>query len=123
LTPLKFPLIGVTISFIIGIIFQEYVAFPLTFLIYGIFISAILFCFAWYKNHNAQIQNTSFGFATYLLSATLGMFTYFVHVNKNAANHYSKQTFETTNAIKGIIQTALKPNERYVKYLSDSKGL
>jgi competence protein ComEC len=50
------------------------------------------------------------------------MFTYFVHVDKNSANHYSKQTFETTNAIKGIIQTALKPNERYVKYVLEING-
>jgi competence protein ComEC len=50
------------------------------------------------------------------------MFTYFVHVDKNAANHYSKQTFESTNAIKGIIQTALKPNERYVKYVFEING-
>ncbi len=122
MTPLKFPLIGVTISFIIGIILQEYAAFSLSFLFYGILISAILFGFAWYKNHNALIQNTSFGIATYFLSATLGMLTYFVHVDKNAANHYSKQTFETTNAIKGVIQTALKPNERYVKYVLEING-
>ena len=123
MTPLKFPLIGVTISFIIGIILQEYATFSLSFLFYGILISVILFGFAWYKNHNALIQNTSFGFATYLLFATLGMFTYFVHVDKNTANHYSKQTFETTNAIKGVIQTALKPNERYVKYVFEINGL
>jgi competence protein ComEC len=122
LNPLKFPLIGVTISFIIGIILQEYAAFSLSFLFYGILISAVLFGFAWYKNYNALIQNTSFGFATHLFSATLGMFTYFVHVDKNTANHYSKQTFETTNAIKGVIQTALKPNERYVKYVLDING-
>ena len=122
MTPLKFPLIGVTISFIIGIILQEYAAFSLSFLFYGILISAILFGFSWYKNHNALIQNTSFGFATYLLSATLGMLTYFVHVDKNATNHYSKQTFETTNVIKGVIQTALKPNERYVKYVLEING-
>ena len=122
MTPLKFPLIGVTISFIIGIILQEYAAFSLSILFCGILVSAILFGFAWYKNHNALIQNTSFGIATYFLSATLGMLTYFVHVDKNAANHYSKQTFETTNAIKGVIQTALKPNERYVKYVLEING-
>jgi len=122
LTPLKFPLIGITLSFIVGIILQEYAAFSLSFLFFGILISAILFVFAWYKNHNALIQNTSFGFGTYILSATLGMFTYFVHVDKNAANHYSKQTFESTNAIKGIIQTALKPNEKYVKYVLEING-
>ena len=122
MTPLKFPLIGITLSFIVGIILQEYAAFSLSFLFYGILISAILFGFAWYKNHNALIQNTSFGFATYFLSTTLGMLTYFVHVDKNAANHYSKQTFETTNAIKGVIQTALKPNERYVKYVLEING-
>lgn len=122
MTPLKFPLIGITLSFIVGIILQEYAAFSLSFLFFGILISAILFGFAWYKNHNALIQNTSFGIATYLLSATLGMLTYFVHVDKNATNHYSKQTFETTNAIKGIIQTALKPNERYVKYVLEING-
>jgi competence protein ComEC len=122
LTPLKFPLIGVTISFIIGIILQEYAAFSLSILFCGILVSAILFGFAWYKNHNALIQNTSFGIATYFLSTTLGMLTYFVHVDKNAANHYSKQTFETTNAIKGVIQTALKPNERYVKYVLEING-
>lgn len=122
MTPLKFPLIGVTISFIIGIILQEYAAFSLSFIFCGILVSAILFGFAWYKNHNALIQNTSFGFATYLLSAILGMFTYFVHLDKNATNHYSKQTFETTNAIKGIIQSALKPNERYVKYILAING-
>jgi competence protein ComEC len=122
LTPLKFPLIGITLSFIVGIILQEYASFSLSFLFYGIFISAVLFGFAWYKNHKSLIQNTCFGFGTYILSATLGMFTYFVHVDKNAANHYSKQTFESTNAIKGIIQTALKPNERYVKYVFEING-
>ena len=122
MNPLKFPLIGVTISFIIGIILQEYVEFSLSFLFYGILISAVLFGFAWFKNHNALIQNTSFGLTTYLLCAVLGMFTYFVHLDKNAANHYSKQTFETTNAIKGVIQTALKPNERYVKYVLEING-
>lgn len=117
MTPLKFPLIGITISFIIGIVFQEYASFSLLFLFGGIFISAFLFGFALYTNHKTLVQNTSFGVGTYLLSALLGMFTYFVHLDKNAANHYSKLTFESTNTIKGIIQSALKPNERYEKYV------
>ncbi len=114
--PLKFPLITITCAFAAGIIAQYYWKIPFSILLISSLFGALLFGFFYWKSNKRIIQNATFGIVVYLLSFVLGMITFFVHLDSNKQNHYSRQTFEATNSIRGVVQTPLKPNAKYNKY-------
>ena len=114
--PLKFPLITITCAFAVGIIVQYYWKISFSILLISSLFGALLFGVFYWKSNKKIIQNTTFGIVVYLLSFVLGMITFFVHLDSNKQNHYSKKTFEVTNSIRGVVQTPLKPNAKYNKY-------
>lgn len=114
--PLKFPLITIASSFSIGIIAAYYLDFSLEALLICLSVLLLLLWFFYWKSKKNLIQNSAFGIITYLLSIALGMLTFFIHADKNQANHYSKQPFEPSNSIRAIVETSIKPNAKYYKY-------
>lgn len=116
MNPLKFPLISITLCFILGIIVQEKGCFSLPIIACGLSICAALFAICYVKNNRQPIQSIGFGVGTYFLSTFLGMFTFFVHLDRNYNDHYSKQIVSPSGVITGIIESDLKPNARYVKF-------
>ncbi len=114
--PLKFPLLTITCFFALGIIVQFYWKLSFDLLLLSCLIGFVSFAILYGKSNKKIIQNSAFGIVTYLFSLILGMLTFFVHSDSNKQNHYSKQTFEDTNSVRGIVQTSLKPNVKYQKY-------
>ncbi len=100
----------------LGIIVQENCCASFPVIVCGLSIFATLFAYSYLKNHQKLIPSMGFAIATYFLSVFLGMLTYFVHLDSNSTDHYSKQILSTSNQISGIIQSDIKPNARYAKY-------
>ena len=112
----KFPLLTITISFVIGIIAEYYLQWTFSKLITLLVFCFGAFCFLYWKSNKVILQNITFGIATYLLSFTLGMLSLYVHSDTNNGNHYTKKTIEETNTIRAIVTSTLKPNAKYNKY-------
>ena len=123
MTPLKFPLIGITLSFMLGIIVQENGRLALPIIACGLSICAALFAFSYLKSQRKLMPSMDFGIATYFLSVFLGMLTFYVHFDRNYPDHYSKQIPSTTNTIRGIIHADVKPNARYAKYFLNMQSM
>jgi competence protein ComEC len=100
----------------LGIIAQEIGCLALPTIAFGFCVCAILFAFLFLKNQRKLMPSIGFGMATYFLSVSLGMLTFYVHLDCNYNNHYSNQNLSATNTINGIIQSDVKPNARYAKY-------
>jgi hypothetical protein len=100
----------------LGIIVQEKGCFSLPIIACGLSICAALFAICYVKNNRQPLQSIGFGVGTYFLSTFLGMFTFFVHLDRNYFDHYSKQIVSPSSVITVIIESDLKPNARYVKF-------
>ena len=112
----KFPLITITISFAIGIIAAYYLQWSFTTLLFSFLIILGVFGFQFWKSNKVLLQNVAFGITTYLLAFYLGMITFYVHSDVNSNIHYTKKSFEETNAVRAMVTATLKPNEKYNKY-------
>lgn len=112
----KFPLITITISFAIGIIAAYYLQWSFTTLLFSFLIILGVFGFLFWKSNKVLLQNVAFGITTYLLAFYLGMITFYVHSDVNSNIHYTKKSFEETNAVRALVTATLKPNEKYNKY-------
>ena len=119
--PLKFPLITIASSFSIGIIAAYYLDFSLEALLICLSVLLLLLWFFYWKSKKNLIQNSAFGIATYLLSFSLGMLTFFVHSDVNKESHYTKLKIDSSNSIRAIVETSIKPNVKYYKYFVQIK--
>lgn len=114
--PLKFPLITIAGSFSIGIIAAYYLEFSLTALLIITLVLLFLLLVLFWRSKQKMLQNSAFGIVTYLLSFTLGMLTFFIHSDVNKERHYTKLNVESSNSIRAIVETSIKPNAKYYKY-------
>ncbi len=116
---LQFPLMKITIWFVLGIVFSSYFnPNPAsTFVFIGIFF--IAFIATLYLSKKDFIQKVYFGIATYLLFFQIGCFTHVIHNEfYNETNYVHLIKNETDyHSIELVLREKLKGNEKVDKYI------
>lgn len=116
---LQFPLIKITLGFILGIIISYYWNASLLIISVGLSISLIIFLFLYFLKNNNQTAILLFGTTVYLVSFFLGSFTLFLNTDSNQISNYihHETAFIAPQEITLVIREKLKStktNDRYV---------
>jgi competence protein ComEC len=116
---LQFPLMKITIWFVLGIVFSSYFN-PnpaTTFIFIGLFFVA--FIITLYLSKKDFIQKVYFGIATYLLFFQIGCFTHVIHNEfYNETNYVHLIKNETDyHSLELVLREKLKGNEKVDKYI------
>lgn len=116
---LQFPLMKITIWFVLGIVFSSYFN-PnpaTTFIFIGIFF--VVFIIILYLSKKDFIQKVYFGIATYLLFFQIGCFTHVIHNEfYNETNYVHLIKNETDyHSVELVLREKLKGNEKVDKYI------
>jgi competence protein ComEC len=114
---LKYPMITITISFVIGILVNYFFVLSFTQISLFVFFFFCIFIFVFFRARKVLFQDIYFGFNCYLLVASLGSMTHYLHSDLNYDNHYSKIMVNEKNEIIGTVSTIIKANEKYNKYI------
>jgi len=116
---LDFPLVKITIAFILGIIVSYYLQFPIATIGYSLAISSLLFLIIYFWNLKNNKKNILFGLSVYLLSFLVGIFTLISHTENLQNNNYThcKSAFEKKQPITLIIREKLKSNDYSDRYM------
>lgn len=116
---LQFPLMKITIWFVLGIVFSSYFNSnpATTFIFIGIFFVA--FIATLYLSKKDFIQKVYFGIVTYLLFFQIGCFTHVIHNEfYNETNYVHLIKNETDyHSIELVLREKLKGNEKVDKYI------
>lgn len=116
---LKYPIITITIGFVLGIL-ANYIFKPsFKYIIISIVLISSVFVFAFFRAKKKLFQDVFFGIVGYFLIITLGVLTHHIHTDLNYENHYSKVMMHEKNVFVGTILSIIKPNEKYNKYVLD----
>lgn len=120
---LQFPLMKITIWFVLGIVFSSYFN-PnpaTTFIFIGIFF--VVFIIILYLSKKDFIQKVYFGIATYLLFFQIGCFTHVIHNEfYNETNYVHLIKNETDyHSVELVLREKLKGNEKVDKYIGLEK--
>ncbi|WP_348824288.1 ComEC/Rec2 family competence protein [Flavobacterium aestuarii] len=124
---LQFPLVRITIAFILGILFSYFVKpiLPLIFII--LVISCVFFIRIYYAFKADTKPYFLFGIATYLLAFFIGATTQTVHTEALQPNNYThcKHIFDNDHTFTLTLREKLKNtiyNERYIAQLNSIDG-
>lgn len=116
---LQFPLMKITIWFVLGIVFSSYFNSnpATTFIFIGIFFVA--FIATLYLSKKDFIQKVYFGIVTYLLFFQIGCFTHVIHNEfYNETNYVHLIKNETDyHSLELVLREKLKGNEKVDKYI------
>ncbi|WP_130733433.1 ComEC/Rec2 family competence protein [Flavobacterium sp. J27] len=113
----KFPIITLTASYALGIIFENHFSLNLTLLCVVTSIFFVLFLLAFYEAKKQWFQNTFFGITSYCLIFSLGTISHYFHTDIYYNNHYSNFSQENKNLLIGAITSELKPSATFDKYI------
>ncbi|WP_427871878.1 ComEC/Rec2 family competence protein [Flavobacterium sp. MMS24-S5] len=124
---LDFPLIKITIAFIIGVITAYYLHLPIAAIHYLLIICISLFVITFFWNLKNNKKTILFGISVYLLSFFLGSFTLISHTESLQKNNYRhcKAAFETKQSLTLILREKLKSNDfsdRYIGHIKTISG-
>lgn len=122
---LDFPLIKITIAFIIGVITTYYLHLPIAAIHYLLIIFLSLFLFTHFWNLKNNKKTILFGISVYLLSFFLGSFTLISHTESLQKNNYThcKAAFETKQSLTLILREKLKSNDFSDRYIGHIKTI
>ncbi|KAF2339888.1 ComEC/Rec2 family competence protein [Flavobacterium tistrianum] len=116
---LDFPLVKITIAFILGIIASYYLHFSISLISLSVSISFIGFCgaFFWSLRHNKK--SILFGNLSYILSFCIGALTLLCHTqNLQKSNYTHCQTaFKKPQFVTLILREKLKSNDYSDRYI------
>ncbi len=118
---LHFPLTRITIGFVIGILFANYVPLP-DFVFYFLLVLSISAFGILYFLFKKKSRNTFyFGLCTYLLSFVIGISTQIIHTHRYQKSNYIHNTsiFEKPSPISLIIREKLKSNAFSDRYIAE----
>ncbi|MEA9413362.1 ComEC/Rec2 family competence protein [Flavobacterium sp. PL02] len=117
---LQFPLVRITISFIIGILLAYYLSLSLTFTFVPLGTATLLFCGFYYFSTIKPKRTTYFGIATYLLACCIGITTQTLHTESFQKNNYSNYEgiYDKPHLIDCIISEKLKSNNYSDRYIA-----
>ena len=120
---LDFPLVKITIAFILGVIAWYYLHFSISLISYTLSIFSILFCFSYFWSFKNPKKFLLFGISVYFLSFALGSFTLLSHTENLQKDNYThcKTAFEKPQSIVLLLREKLKSNDysdRYIAHLN-----
>jgi competence protein ComEC len=122
---IQFPLSRVTIAFIFGILFANFVKIDSIWATFLIAISFILFCYNYFWTQKQFSQNNLFGFSTYFLSFSIGVFSLMIHSGWNQKNNYIHhiQFFEKPYELEVVVREKLKTTSFSQRYIAIVKSV
>ncbi|WP_125723288.1 ComEC/Rec2 family competence protein [Flavobacterium ustbae] len=116
---LDFPLVKITIAFVLGVIACYYLFLPISVIISSLSLSFIAFCgaFFWYLKRNKK--SNFFGISSYILSFCVGAFTLLSHTENLHKNNYThcKSAFKNSQSITLLLREKLKSNDYSDRYI------
>ncbi len=122
---IQFPISRVTIAFIFGILFANFVKIESIWATLLIAISFILFCCIYFWAQKQFTQNNLFGFSTYFLSFSIGIFSLIIHSGWNQKGNYIYhiQSFEQPHEIEVVVREKLKTTSFSQRYIAIVKRI
>lgn len=122
---LDFPLVKITIVFILGVIASYYSHFSVSKLMIPLSLSLILFCFSYFWNLKHNKKYIIFGVSVYIFSFVIGAVTLLSHTEKLQKNNYThcKSAFEKPQSITIILREKLKSNDYSDRYIGHIKSI
>ena len=116
---LDFPLVKITLCFILGIIISYYCQPSILTACTFLFSSTILFCLLYFAAKNNKKANIYFGLGTYLISLSTGICVLIFHTDSFDKSNYthSKTAFEKPHFITFILREKLKSNNYSDRYI------
>ncbi|WET04778.1 ComEC/Rec2 family competence protein [Flavobacterium sp. YJ01] len=122
---LDFPLVKITIAFLFGIITVYYINCSVTLATIILSFSSVLFSFFYLWNLKYRRNDFSFGFSTYFLAFSIGIFTLLSHTENLQKTNYThcERAFEKKQTITLILREKLKSNDYADRYIGLIKSI
>jgi competence protein ComEC len=118
---LDFPLVKITISFLIGILISYYWRPTIFIACSALIISVIIFCVLYFQTKKHKKLNTLFGISSYLISFFIGVTTLLFHTDTFQKSNYtnSKIAFEKRQFLTFTLREKLKSNDFNDRYIAN----
>ncbi|MBW1657212.1 ComEC/Rec2 family competence protein [Flavobacterium quisquiliarum] len=122
---LDFPLVKITIAFILGVIASYYMHFSIWLTIYLLCLFFVLFCTNYILNLKSSKKSMFFGLSVYALSFILGALTLLSHTENLQKDNYSnyKSAFEKPETIVLLLREKLKSNDYSDRYIAHIESI
>jgi len=116
---LDFPLVKITIAFILGIIASYYLDFSIPIIIFSLSLSLIAFCGIFFWSLQRSKKSILFGVLSCILAFFIGVFTLISHTESLQKDNYThcKSAFESKQSITLILREKLKSNDYSNRYI------
>lgn len=116
---LDFPLVKITLAFILGIITSYYLHFSISIIAFWVSVSFIVFCGAFFWNLKHNKKSILFGNTCYVLSFFIGALTLLCHTQSLQKSNYThcKIAFKNPEFITLILREKLKSNDYSDRYI------
>ncbi|MBZ4036274.1 ComEC family competence protein [Flavobacterium sp. 17A] len=123
---LDFPLVKITVAFILGIITSYYTDFPLwTIILLLLLFVLVSFSFSYFWNLKHHRKYIPFGISVYLLAYFIGFLTLISHTENLQKTNYThcKSAFEKKQNIILILREKLKGNDYSDRFIGHIKSI
>lgn len=122
---LDFPLVKITIAFILGVIASYYMHFSIWLTIYLLCLFFVLFYTNYILNLKSSKKSMFFGLSVYALSFILGALTLLSHTENLQKDNYSnyKSAFEKPETIVLLLREKLKSNDYSDRYIAHIESI
>ena len=124
---LHFPLVKITIAFVMGILLVYYLKPNPEFVFTLLFIAGITFSIAYFLSKKSIINIMYFGLATYFLASSIGASTQIIHTDSFQKSNYvhCKTIFDKPHLVSLTLRERLKStifNDRYIALVDQIDG-
>jgi competence protein ComEC len=113
-----FPIIHISLFFILGILFGAYFAIPISMLLCSLGISTTLFLIMGFLLYKNKVSAFVFKVVMLFLFLQIGYTTHYVHLPQNKPNHYSHYLATEKSEIGFEITEPLKENPYFDQYFA-----
>lgn len=117
---LKFPIVRITLWFVLGIITAYYCPFTIQIGFEILAFTLFVFCFIYFKSKTDFQTKPSFAITLYALFFCIGITTSIVHNDTYRENHYTKNSnyFDGSHSIEIIVSEKLKNTANNTRYFA-----
>lgn len=124
---LDFPLVKITIAFILGVIVSYYFSFPILAIVFSVSISFAIFCAAFLWNLQNNKKTFLFGISSCILSFSIGVITLISHTESLQKSNYThcQSAFKEAQTVTVLLREKLKSNDysdRYIAHVETISG-
>lgn len=122
---LDFPLIKITIAFILGVIVSYYFPFSIFKTAISGSISFVIFCGAFLWNLQNNKKTLLFGISSYILSFSIGVLTLLSHTESLQKSNYThcQPAFKEAQSVTVLLREKLKSNDYSDRYIGHIKTI